>query len=93
MEEIEIDGIRYQKKEKPQSKRGHGRMSPRLMGILLMAEMAMPSNYYGVSRKKRELPDVNLIEEYGLIQQKKSKLSRSQRELVVHVFKENFEVI
>jgi hypothetical protein len=62
------------------------------MGMMMMAEMAMPG-YYGGVKKQREMPHVNIIEEYGLIQQKKSNLSRSQRDWVVHTFERNFIVV
>jgi len=90
MEEFEINGIKYQKKPEPQ--RNHRRMPPMLMGMMMMAEMAMPG-YYGGPKKQRELPHVNIIEEYGLIQQKKSNLSRSQREWVVRTFEKNFIIV
>ena len=63
-----------------------------LMGMMMMAEMAMPG-YYGGVKKHKERPDVNIIEEYGLIQQKKSNLTRSQREWVISVFEQNFIIV
>lgn len=91
MEVVEINGIKYQKiPESP--KRFSKSLTPMLMGMMLMAEMAMPE-YYGGVKKKKETPHVNIIEEYGLIQQKKSNLSRSQREWVVKVFNENFTIV
>lgn len=91
MEEFEINGIKYQKKPEP-PKRSQRRMPPMLMGMMMMAEMAMPG-YYGGPKKRRDMPHVNIIEEYGLIQQKKSNLSKSQRDWVVSVFERNFIVV
>ena len=37
--------------------------------------------------------DINIVDEYGLIQQKKSKLSRWEREAVINIFERNYEKI
>ncbi len=74
--EIEINGIKYQQKEQPKKP-----MSRTLMAMMVMG---------GGSRQK-ETPNVDLVEEYGLIQQKKSTLSKSQRDWVVWQFEKNFE--
>lgn len=92
MEEFEINGIKYQKKPEP-PQRSHRRLPPMLMGMMMMAEMAYAPYMGERIRKKESHPKVNIIEEYGLIQQKKSKLSRSQREWVVHTFEKNFIVV
>jgi hypothetical protein len=83
---IEINGIKYKKKpQKPIRP-----MSPMMMSLMLMAEMSY-SPYMGVSQSKKENHSgINIVEEYGLIQQKKSKLSRKEREWVVYKFERDF---
>ena len=65
---IEINGVQYQQKE-----RQRRTPSKSLMLMLAMAEM-FESFGTGRSRQKETL-EVNILEEYGLIQLKKSKLS------------------
>lgn len=86
--EIEINGIKYRQKEPPERKP----MSKTLMALMVMSEMA---NDYGMcgNSKPKETPKVNVIKEYELIQNKQSKLTKSQRDWVVRQFEKNFEVI
>lgn len=84
--EIEINGVKYQQKEQPKRKP----MSKTLMAMMVMAEMAGSFGMGGGSRQK-ETPKVDIVKEYGLIQQKKSNLSKSQRDWVVWQFEKNFE--
>lgn len=86
--EIEINGVKYQQKEQPKRKP----MSKALITMMLMGEMAGGFGIGGGSRQK-ETPNVDIIKEYGLIQQKKSGLSKSQRDWVVWQFEKNFEPI
>lgn len=85
MNTIEINGITYQQKEQPKRKP----MSKTLMSLMLMAEMSY--GMYGGGNKHKETPKVNIVKEYGLIQQKKSNLSKSERDWVVWQFERNFE--
>lgn len=88
--EIEINGIKYQQKEQPKRKP----MSKLMMSLMVMAEMANSFGMYGQygkSNQQKETPKVDLIKEYELIQQKKSNLSKSQRDWVVWQFEKNFE--
>jgi hypothetical protein len=63
-------------------------MSSRIKGLVMLASamMSLDSSY----KKPKERPLVNLIEEYELILQKKSKLSRNNRDWVVKEFNKNF---
>jgi len=86
---IEINGTKYieRQAEKPNSRLG-GKM-----GLLLgMAAMfgGMMGDMMG-DIKEPERPDVNIVEEYKLIQQKKSQLSRSQRDWVEYTFNKHFK--
>ena len=83
--EIEINGIKYQQKEQPKRKP----MSKTMTAMLMMASAFITLD--PCSKKPKEQPKVDIIKEYGLIQQKKSNLSRSQREWVVWQFERNYE--
>lgn len=81
---IEVNGIKYQEKKKP-------KVSKKLHSIMLLT-YAM-GGMYGSGEKERERPKVDIIKEYGLIQQKKSDLTKSQRDWVEYEFNKNFEKI
>ena len=86
MNTIEINGIKYQQKEHEKRKP----MSKTLMALMVMSEMANGYGMYGNSKPK-ENPKVDIVKEFGLIQQKKSNLSKSERDWVVWQFERNFE--
>lgn len=86
MNTIEINGIKYQQKEQERRKP----MSKTLMALMVMSEMANGYGMYGNSKPK-ENPKVDIVKEFGLIQQNKSKLSKSERDWVVWQFERNFE--
>jgi hypothetical protein len=86
--EIEINGLKYRQKE--QNKSQIARQSS--MSIML-SSMAMMLGDYGVSKRERKNPKVNIIEEFKLIQEKKSNLSRKDREWVVFQFNRNFKLV
>jgi hypothetical protein len=68
--EIEVNGIKYQQKEKPKEKP---------MSKSLMAMLAMTGGFgMGGGTRQTNTPNVDIVKEYGLIQQEKSNLSRSQ---------------
>jgi GTPase SAR1 family protein len=79
---IEVEGVKYREIEKP-------KVNGRIAQIMLMAQMM---GGYGESREPQR-PDVDIISEYKLIQQKKSNLSRSQRDWVVSQFHSRYEEI
>jgi hypothetical protein len=47
---------------------------------------------YGMPRREKKRPDVDIVEEFKLIQQKKSNLSRSDRSWVVREFNKNYKL-
>jgi len=83
MNTIEINGIKYKQKAQERQKP----MSKILMTLMIMAEM---SNGYGISEnsKPKQNPKVDIVKEFGLIQQKKSK-----QDWVVRQFERNFEQV
>ena len=84
---IEVNGITYI--EKKQSSGGY--LSPRLRALFMMT-LAFGSLSYGMGLKQKERPEVNIIEEFGLIELKKSNLSKNNRDWVVRQFNSRFEV-
>ncbi len=83
-ETIEVNGEFY---EEIQHERGR---TPKRMPAFLMVAMMMGGL---PSIKEPERPDVDIVKEYGLIQLKKSRLIRSQREWVISVFESNYRKI
>lgn len=94
---IEVNRIKYiprdEKKVQPQ-----GKFIPRLlfpvMGMMINYSMPLAYNPYMPKVKKEpQRPDVSIIKEYGLIQLKKSNLSRSKRDWVVWMFEKEYKRI
>ena len=80
--DIEINGVKYRKKEQPKKKS----MSKTMDAMLMMASAFEYVNPYSTPKNPKEQPKIDIIKEYGLIQQKRSNLSRSQRDWVVYRF-------
>lgn len=81
---IEINGVRYRQKEQKQRN-----IAPGLSRMMMIATMFMPLND-PYAKKQKERPEVDIIAEYKLIQNKESELSRANREWVVRQFEKNF---
>ena len=88
MNTIEIEGKLYQEKEQKPSKS----ISKKTLGLITLAQ-TMHNISFGGSNYNRERPTVNLVEEFRLIQQKKSKLNRSDRDWVERMFYRNYKLI
>lgn len=89
--EIEMNGLKYRQKEQNnQETTRKSRMSVMLMG---MAMMFGAQGSIGTSKRQRETPKVNIVEEFKLIQEKKSKLSRKDRDWVVFQFNRYYEIV
>lgn len=82
---ITIDGISYAKKEQPKASKTTSK-------LLMMAAALGSIDPYG-SSYSRKRPQVNIVSEFELIQQKKSKLSRNDRDWVESQFHKNFKKI
>ena len=91
METVEVNGIKYSKIEKTPNKYVNKRILP-ILGI-----MGMFGGFKYGSRQGSDggVPDkkIDIVKEYGLIQLKKSDLSRSQREWVVWTFEKNYQKV
>lgn len=86
--DIEINGIKY--RQNNPAPRGIKSSKLLQLGALTMAMSGINSIGDGYTRK---IPNVDIVTEYGLIQLKKSKLSRNDRDWVEWQFKCNFTEI
>jgi hypothetical protein len=84
---IELNGIKYQQIEQPKRKP----MTKTMLSMLMMAEAFNSLDPF--NKKPKATPKVDIVKEFGLIQLKKSNLSRNQREWVVWQFNKNFKPI
>lgn len=82
---IHIEGKSYQKIARPSRPQVQGKMMKHLMDVAMI--------YGGVDLNQNKAPRANLIEEFELIQQKKSKLSRAERDRVVWEFSKHYRLI
>lgn len=93
-ESFDLNGVRYAPIKTEQRK--HNYVSSKLGGIMAMASMIympyMNDLYgYGESKYERKLPEgTDIVKEYGLIQNKQSKLSKWERDMVVRIFEKNY---
>lgn len=74
MNVIEINGVKYTEKPKPKT----GKTTSKL--LMMAIALGVGGNYGSTYNRKR--PSVNIVKEFELIQQKKSKLSRNDRDWV-----------
>ena len=79
--EIEINGLKYRKKEtrKP---------SKNFVKLASMAQI-----FGGLKLPTSNIEGVNIVDEFRLIQEKKSKLSKAQRDSVVYQFNRYYEMV
>lgn len=88
--DIEINGVKYRKKEQPKSQPKGKVINTALATMLMLVNSFEYANQYinpySTPKKQEKQLDIDIVKEYGLIQQKKSTLSRSQREWVVYRF-------
>lgn len=68
-------------------------MSKTLAAAMMVSLPYIMYDGLGGSGYNRPLPDVDLVEEFGLIEQKKSKLSRWERDQVVRMFNQNYKKV
>jgi hypothetical protein len=93
METFEINGKVYeaiQREATPNKKP----INSKMMGIMAVyGMMAMNSIYGSKATKEQQIPNVGIIEEFALIEQKKSKLSKAHRDIVIWQFNKNFKEV
>lgn len=85
--EIEINGTKYQKRETTAPK-SSGRLNSIMAATMMMGGMYNLGNSYS-----RPNPNVDLVEEYKLVQEKKSKLGKRDREWVIWAFNKTYKAI
>jgi hypothetical protein len=81
--DLEINGVKYVKVEKEPRKQ----MSSSVAKVIMLASM------FGVFGGKTKQVDINIIEEFELIQQKKSKLSSKDRDWVNYKFNKEYKKV
>jgi len=84
---IEINGLKYRERELPKRKP----ISKTMTTILTMSAAFGFTDFY--DKRSKQMLSVDIVKEYELIQQKKSKLSRSKRDWVVWEFERYFELV
>ncbi len=89
--EIEINGIKYLPKEQNTSQpKKYSKSFAMLYGMTMMFS---GQGNVGTSKRQKETPKVNLVEEFTLIQAKKSKLSSNDRDWVVFQFNRHYYAV
>ena len=78
--EIEVNGIKYRQKETKKP-------SKNFVKLVSMAQI-----FGGLKLPNSNIEGVNIVEEFRLIQEKKSKLSRTQRDSVIYQFNRYYEM-
>lgn len=90
MKTIEVNGQAYELIEREERK---SKNNSSLAAAMLMATMAQV-NAYGTNNYERKLPEgIDIVKEFALIQQKKSKLSKWNRDKVVSIFNSYYKKI
>ena len=91
--EIKINGLIYESKKIDVKETDKvSKMSTMLLGIA--SYMFIGQSRLGSSKmQKSSEPKVNLIDEFRLIQNKQSKLSRKDRNWVIFQFNRNFKLV
>jgi hypothetical protein len=83
---MEVNGIEYERRVVKKT------TNSKTIGMLTMLSMFGGMGGYG-DKKARTRPVVNLEEEFALIQAKKSKLSRGDRDWVVATFHKQWKQV
>ena len=90
METVNINGVNY---EKIELNRNSNRAYSRIVQIAAMAASFGAMDMYG-NQYERKLPEgINIVKEFELIQQKKSRLSKWERDAVEVVFNRNYKKV
>jgi len=79
--EIEINGLKYRQKETKKP-------SKNFVKLVSMAQI-----FGGLKLPNSNIKGVNIVQEFRLIQEKKSKLSRAQRDSVIYQFNRHYEMV
>lgn len=93
---FELHGTRYAPIPKDVDQKGGYKTKSKVAAMLAATAMMyspfMDTLYETGSTYKRKLSsDIDIVKEYGLIMQKKSKLSKWERDAVTRIFEQNFQ--
>lgn len=83
--DIEINGVKYVERE--QQRRRHD------VSLSMAALLAIGGLMGNINSYNRPRPQVNIVSEFKLIQDKKSKLCRNDRDWVVYQFNQLYKVV
>ena len=89
MEIFLVNGVKYTRKERKQISPSKSNAMKKMLPFMMMA--GMMDGGWGI--KELERPNVDIIEEYGKIQLKKSNLSSRQRQWVVNQFESKYQIL
>ena len=78
---IEINGKQYEERPK--------KASPK-MSSFMAATILLAGGMSGLYREDKGFSNIDIVKEFGLIQQKKSNLSKQKRDWVIYQFNKNF---
>lgn len=90
MQIITVNGVDYVEREV--NTKHNASMSKYVSAMLGIYALSMTFNNQ-FKNSKGEAPNVNIIEEFKLIQKKESNLSRSEREWVIRQFNKKFKTL
>lgn len=82
MNRVTVNGVEYEKVE-----------TPKRDSKFTYIEYLLSQFYISKNSGKSSKPNVNLVDEFELIQNKQSKLSRSNRDWVVSQFNKHFKPV
>lgn len=89
--EFEINGIKYVKRGTTVSKKSKNLTSLLMAFPEIMMASLMISKQGSVAKPKVKYNEIDIVKEFELIQKKQSRLSRMQRDQVVHYFHRQFK--
>ncbi len=78
---IEINGKQYEERPK--------KASPK-MSNWMAATILLAGGMSGVFKENKEFSNIDIVKEFGLIQQKKSNLTKQKRDWVIYQFNKKF---
>ena len=88
-----VNGVAYEPRQ--EEYRFGGRNRGRMASLIAIAEAlgGLGSMDFGKGYTRKLSPDIDIIQEFALIQHKKSKLSRRERDAVVRTFNNSYTIV
>jgi hypothetical protein len=91
MNVFEVNGITYT--EKPVKKSSYPGGYSKILTTMLAFGFLSGGYPFSQKSSSQKTPETDIVKEYGLIQQKKSSLTRREREYVVYQFEKTFQKV